>query len=275
MKKETDDRAHSEFSMSGFSRTVACPASIPLSKLAPPLPDHPSGIEGTEAHKCVEAFLKNPKKPYIIKNFLLKTYPDTMVQHGFETFNKIMAIVAGYPGATFEAETRIDTSHITEKGNFGTTDCVIIAGKTLIIIDYKYGVMPVDPAENWQLIGYALGTAKKHNYKFTYVELVIIQPRRRDNAPKVSVWKTTMKHLRTWEPRFLKAVARTKVKNPVVQIGSHCFFCPARVFNCPAYREKEFENAKELFQDVEADDWLEAFLKPRPKRGEKTNGRKR
>ena len=54
-------------------------------------------------------------------------------------------------------EQRLDFSEYVESG-FGTGDCVIIADKTLYIIDFKYGKgVPVDAAENPQMMLYALG----------------------------------------------------------------------------------------------------------------------
>ncbi len=265
-----DLKAHSEFSMSGFSRTAACPASIPLSKKAPPPVDHPSGIQGTNAHTCLETFLKNLKKPYIVKGMLLKTYPEEMVVHAHQTRDKLVALRDSIdPKAPLMSETRLDTSHITEPGNFGTTDCLIPStkAKTLVVADFKYGVMPVEVRDNWQLVGYALAALKKFDYAFKYVHQVVIQPRGRTTAPKLRAHISTARELREWEPKFLKAVARTKVKNPVVNPGSHCFFCPARGHTCPAHEKQAVDRALDDFEDLEIeDDWLTKFLKPK-KRG--------
>lgn len=251
-----DPKLHSEYSMSGFSRTIACPASIPLSKLAPVPEDNPAGIHGTNGHTCLEAFFKNQKHPYTVKSFLAKTFPKEMIDHAYEAYQEVMKIAARFPGASVHSEIKVDTSHFTEPGNFGTTDVAIVElFGTLVILDYKYGVMPVDPKENVQMIGYGLGMAKRYDYNFEYVELYILQPRGRTKEHWVRSWRTTMKNLRSWEKVFRNAVAETKKPNPKVNPGSHCFFCPSRTFNCPAHIERVTSRAQEDFVFDTEDMW--------------------
>jgi len=272
----TEVKAHSEFSASGSKRWVTCPASIPLSKLAPALPDNAAGKHGTDGHTCLEAFMNKPKSPYTVKNFLLKTFPKEMVQHAQEAFEIIHKIAAAFPGSEIRSETKVDTSHFTEPGNFGTVDCAIVElFGTLTVIDYKYGVMPVDPKDNTQGICYALGIAREFDYNFRDVHITIIQPRGRDTKEVVRTWKTTMKELRRWEPVFRMAVEEARGPDPTVSPGSHCFFCPSRTFNCPAHIEKVNSRAQEDFEfdtpeDEEFD--LDKFLDISP---EKPSPRKR
>lgn len=255
----SDQKAHSEFSMSGFARVDACPASIGLSKQAPPLPPNAAGEHGTNGHTCLEAFFKNPKRPFTVKDFLRKRFDNEMIDHAYESFQEIMKIASKYPGAEVHSEIRVKTDHLTEPGNFGTADCLIIElFGTLVVVDYKYGVMPVNPKDNWQLIGYALGAARKWNYNFEHVILVIVQPRGRTAAgtPWIRMHRYTMKDLLGWVPKFRAAVTRARSKNPAVNPGSHCFFCPSRVYNCPAHIAKVTSSAQDDF-DFDDPDLLE------------------
>jgi hypothetical protein len=236
---------------------------LSLSREAPPLPPHPAGEEGTEAHSVLETFIKRAKFPFTTKQFLLKNHNVEMVQHGLETLNKVTALRDKFdPAAPILSETRLDTSEFTAPGNFGTCDILIPAekAKTLIVLDYKYGVVPVDVKDNWQITGYALAASIKFKHAFKYVLQGVIQPRGRTSGPKFRSHAITLKELLAWKPKFLKAVERTKVKNPVVKIGGHCYFCPAREFNCPAYMEKTRDRLRDAFGDTADDDWLTGFL---------------
>lgn len=64
---------------------------------------------------------------------------------------------------------------------FGTGDCLIIANKTLYIIDLKYGRgVLVDAEDNPQMMLYALGALNIFDalYDIEEVEMTIFQPRK-------------------------------------------------------------------------------------------------
>ncbi len=271
----SEQKAHSEYGMSSSKRWIECAASIPLSKLAPPPLTNAAADHGTKGHECLEAFIKNPKNPFTVMNMLRGKYDEEMIQHAYESYEYIRALWAKHPGAELNSEERVDTSHFTEKGNFGTVDCSIIElFGTLYVLDYKYGVMPVDPVENTQAIGYALGIAKKWGYNFERVVVIIIQPRAR-SGKKTKVWEISMAKLKSYIPMFQNAVARTKEEDPEVVKGPHCFFCPARNYTCPTYMDQALERAQDDFEfdseDVFTTDEKEAvdefidFLAERPK----------
>ena len=77
------------------------------------------------------------------------------------------------------------------KDCFGTSDCVIIGGDTIVICDFKFGKLPV-PATSPQLRIYALGACELFGnlYDFTRIRTVIYQPRLAtvDEAEIVSIF---------------------------------------------------------------------------------------
>lgn len=81
--------------------------------------------------------------------------------------------------AFVELEARVDFSRYVKDG-FGTGDCIIVADKTLEIIDFKYGKgVRVEAAGNPQMKLYAIGALLKYNTLFDIdtVRMTIFQPR--------------------------------------------------------------------------------------------------
>lgn len=251
-KQIKEELKHAKYSCSQMYRTMACPASISLIEKAPPSPDTPASTEGVLTHECLEHFNTRTEKFPIVKKQLLKAHPPERVLRAELAYTRINQIRAQYPGAMFYAETKVDTSFFIEPGSFGTVDSAIaeLFG-TLTVIDFKNGVMPVDAVENPQGVCYALGIAAEHDFNFTDVHIGIIQPNSRTISRRESFWKITMKELRSWIPRIQKAVAETKKKNPKVNPGEWCFFCPAKNFNCPAHYGKKLEENNRLFELLE------------------------
>lgn len=270
-------KKHSEYSSSGAKRYINCAASISLSKLAPVQPDNPAALEGTKAHECLEKMLKDRYSMSRALQEARMCYMPEMVENCAWAFLEINKLLKKYPGAEFLIERKVDTSHFTAPDNFGTTDSAIVAPfDTLVVIDFKYGVMPVEAKENEQLISYALALAKEYDYCFEKVKFVILQPRSRSQNRRLSIWDTRIENLVRWEDTFKRAVAKTKEKNPAHKVGEWCFFCPSRTFNCPAHKEKINRKAADVFADYDNDDddWFENFMKTETKRG-KRNGKKR
>lgn len=256
-----EEKAHSEFACSSSKRWLNCHAAISLSAAAPPLPDNFASQEGTDAHFCLEQFLRYRGITDKVREKLLRTYPIGMVNDTFNVFEEIIRIRKLYDNAPIYPEQRVDTSHFTEPGNFGTSDCVIAQeGGTLVVIDFKYGVQPVDAFENEQAICYALAVAKKHKYNFKKVRLIILQPRSRVASKTMTEWTCSMSELRSWEPKLKAAVVAARAKNPKPVKGDWCFFCPARVYNCPIHIGVRNKAALDRFDTLEDDFDLDAFL---------------
>ena len=130
-------------------------------------------------------------------------------------------------GAQLLTEQRVDlTAWIP--GGFGTTDVAIIGGKTLHIIDLKYGKgVPVFAEGNPQLRLYALGTLAMLEmvYDIDEVKMTIYQPRI-DNVSSDTISATELK---SWGENEVKPAAELALSdNAPFAAGSWCQFCPAR-----------------------------------------------
>ncbi len=223
----TKVKSHAKYSPSSSHRWLECPASVELSALLPAAPDTAASREGTDAHTCLEIFLKNGiEKQLSTERFLVEKYPLQMVIHAAWAAKEIWKLTP--QGALLLAETRSELFHIDAEMH-GTTDASIVDHfGTLQIIDFKYGRMPVEVEENTQMIAYAIGIAHKFDYNFADVVCTVIQPRANHVAGPVRSWKLTIDSLLQWSGRFKLGVALTKHPEAPFKSGEHCFFCPAK-----------------------------------------------
>lgn len=124
------------------------------------------------------------------------------------------------------AEVRVDYSDYAPDG-FGTCDCTMVGGDTLIITDYKHGKgVPVSSENNSQMKLYALGALKK--YKAIYgntikrVVMVIEQLRLSDEPSK---WETTVDELVKWGESIRPIAEQAYSGTGEFVPGEHCRFC--------------------------------------------------
>lgn len=246
-----DEKLHAEFSASGSARWLACPGSIALSKDAPPQRESEYALEGTQAHVCLEQILTCGQDPDA-----QEAWPPEMFGHAYLAAEWIRRYKHELPGSELLVETKVDASHFTCEGQFGTLDAAVVQefGR-LVVIDYKYGagvaVYPCsdDGEANSQLVYYALGVASLYDYNFADVELVIIQPRAwTESGETVRSHVMTIEELMAWIPRFRDGVNATKRKDAPLASGSHCKWCPAATI-CPEIKNKAFKQAQIVFSD--------------------------
>lgn len=142
-------------------------------------------------------------------------------------------------------EQKLDFSCYVPDG-FGTGDCLIVADKTLHIIDFKYGLgVLVDAYENPQMMLYALGALRIFDslYDIEEVSMSIFQPRREN----VSTWSIPVSDLKQWAKETLKPKAELAYAGLGDYVpGTWCQFCKAAV-KCRARAEARMELAKYEF----------------------------
>jgi hypothetical protein len=253
-KSMSEKIAHSKFGASGAKRWLACPGSVALSLKAPPQKESSYAKEGTEAHACLEIFLRNNRGDVLsdqLARMCRGKYPDEMIEHVKTAFYEIRARKLDAPKAEFLCETRVELGFI-EEGMFGTVDAAIVEefGR-LTVIDFKYGAgILVDPADNPQLIYYALGLAHKFDYNFKDVALVIIQPRAEQDGRTTRQAIMSIEELMAWSAVFKGGVEACKKPEPEFSAGSHCRFCPATPI-CPEISKKALRQAQIDFAPIE------------------------
>jgi hypothetical protein len=225
-KKAALKKSHAKYAPSTLHRVMECPGSVELSA---PFPNEESAAakHGTDGHTCLDMLLKNgPNKQLATERFLREKYPAQMVIHAAWAAKEIWKRTP--KGAQLLSETKSECFHI-DPHLHGTTDAVIIEDfGTLHVIDYKYGVMPVEVEDNPQILAYAIGIAHQHDYNFDRVICTIIQPRANHGHGPVRSWVTSIENLLAWAHRFKKGIQAAKHPEAPFKAGEHCFFCPAK-----------------------------------------------
>ena len=239
---------HALLSPSSSERWLHCPKSVRLSEQ---FEDTTSvyASEGTEAHALCEHLVLTALGRYSTDpRSWFKQYSQEMQEaaEGYTAY--IMETVAafrqdGVDPSVF-VEQRLDMRSYV-KDCFGTSDCVIIGGDTIVICDFKFGKLPV-PATSPQLRIYALGACELFGnlYDFTRVRTVIYQPR----LATVDEAEITRDELYTWANDILAPTAKLAYDDEgEFACGDWCRFCRARN-HCRALADHQMELAQYDFK---------------------------
>lgn len=220
MGKKKEERTHALLSASSAKKWLYCtPSALLEDSIAEEESDYAK--EGTLAHGICELKLQ---KLFTDKNMTERTYKSRMKKlqgealyqaemEGYteEYADYVSSIAFSFPSAPFVAvEKRLDYSPWAPEG-FGTGDCIIIYGKDLHVIDFKYGKgVPVKAEGNPQMALYGLGAYNEYGVLFDIenIHFHIVQPR----IPNSSKWTTTLKELLDWGNLFVKPQAALAFK---------------------------------------------------------------
>ena len=226
---------HALLSASSAHRWLHCTGSPLLEK---EFPDTTSvyAQEGTLAHELCELKLKKyttvmPKGTYtrahnkIMKSELWQNEMEGTSETYLEYVKGIMLSCEIAPAVLIEK--RVDFSRYVPEG-FGTADCLILAGDTLHVIDYKHGKgVVVDADHNTQMMLYALGAMSELSllYRFKFVHMTIVQPR----VNNISEFTMTADELTEWGESVVKPKAEAAMSgNGEFEAGDWCRFCRAK-----------------------------------------------
>lgn len=226
---------HALLSASSAHRWLHCTGSP---KLEQEFPDSTSvyAQEGTLAHELCELKLKKyttimPKGTYtrahnkIMKSELWQNEMESTSETYLEYVKEIMLACEIAPAVLIEK--RVDFSRYVPEG-FGTADCLILAGDTLHVVDYKHGKgVVVDADHNPQMMLYALGAMSELSllYRFKFVHMTIVQPR----VNNISEFTMTADELTEWGEKVVKPKAEAAMSgNGEFEAGDWCRFCRAK-----------------------------------------------
>jgi hypothetical protein len=240
-------RAHALLSASSSSRWLKCPPSALAASLYPST-DTAYTREGTLAHEVAEVVARNlvdkgecwirrvdgviveiegyvPAPGSVTEEML-----DCASDYGLYIQERIKS-----PDAVVLLEQRLDFFPWVPDG-FGTGDCLILQGRHLDVIDYKYGQgVEVSAVDNSQMRLYGLGALHEFGeiYDVDSVSLHIFQPRK-DN---ISVETLTAAELLAWGAEIRPVAALAAEGKGEHTPGAHCRFCP-HAGVCPALAEQ-------------------------------------
>lgn len=239
---------HSILSPSSADRWMVCPGSVRMSQGYPNKSSKYSA-EGTVAHEIAAWCLTQDRRPTerlgdAIHCDGYEIRVDSEMVEAVETY---VDNIAGYrrPGAELFVEQRMSIAWYAEKGDEGTSDCVIIdlPAREIQVHDYKHGKGVLVAAEdNRQMKIYALSAIREFfpllgldDSDIDTVRLVIHQPRA-NKAP--SEWDCTIGELREFElevgtaARSAMALLECSDDDHVATFCTPsekgCKFCPAK-----------------------------------------------
>jgi hypothetical protein len=193
--------------------------------------------EGTILHSFAESALREEKEAYDYvgetreHNGYSLTLDDdlaAMIQSGLDYIDAI-------PGK-LHIETRVDLKRWMP-GQFGTTDVGIVGEKTITIFDWKFGLVPVSPIENEQVMIYALGfwdNIARYLSNATKFRLVIWQPRAPGGGGE---WEISLDDLLAFGKEVKrKAAATYNPDAPRIAGSKQCPHCDgAKTLTCAEY----------------------------------------
>lgn len=236
-------RGHALLSPSGAHRWMAC---TPSALLEASFPDTTSqaAAEGTLAHEICEIKARQkffPNKTdigYIAKGVLTKELnklrKDPLFQDEMEGYTDDYVAELDYYALQFQGrphialETRLDLTDWVPEG-FGTADCIMIGGNTLLVADFKYGKgVRVSAENNPQMQIYALGALRKFSliYQIEKVVMMIIQPRL---SPSPDIWVESIEDLLAFGEHVKEQAALAmEGKGEYCPGEDQCRFCRAR-----------------------------------------------
>jgi len=219
--------AHAKLGASNAHRWMACPGSVAAED---GLPDKtsPFALEGTEAHDLAEKALLSDDA-----NDVLDKHPNSEMAEFVRVYTDyVLAHSTPIAADAMEIEQRVDYSDWVP-GGFGTADAVIVNGKTLHVVDLKYGMgVRVDAEENPQGMLYALGAYAIWSM-FQHIDRVlitIVQPR----LDHISEWEITVPALLRWAELAKQRAELTAEPDAPREPGEkQCRFCKAKA-SCQA-----------------------------------------
>lgn len=226
-------RAHALLSASSSARWLACPPSA-VAAAAYPNQDTVFTREGTLAHEVAELVVQHDAHLHIedLQNWINSEDVTPEMIECAESYRDFVQELVKDESAIVLFERRVDFSPWVP-GGFGTADCIIIQGRRMDVIDYKYGAgVKVSAEGNPQMMLYGLGAL--NDYGFIYdvqeVGLHIFQPRMNN----VSDYETGAAELTHWGEYVVKPTAAKAAKGAGEMVaGEHCRFCP-HAGRCPA-----------------------------------------
>lgn len=246
---------HAVCSASASERWLHCTAAP---RYEEQFPDNSSeyGEEGRTAHSVCELFGRKKFTPMSESAFtealddVKKSpyYNDEML-HTADVYVQFLTEKAmsfnGAPHVAFEV--KVDYSHVAPEG-FGTCDCIMFAGNTLRITDYKHGKgVAVSSIDNSQMRLYALGALKLYQAIYgdtiTDVYTSIVQPRITEDVTEEHL---TVPELKAWG-ESIKPTAQIAFTGmgATFEPGDWCKFCRGKaVCKARANRNTAFEEFK-------------------------------
>ena len=234
---ETVTEAHAPLAPSSAHIWAICPGSVVMQQHYPETDESPEAREGTAAHWYAAEILRGLVPGPVAPNGVPVTAE--MVDSVQGLLIDVRDTLASHPGAELHVERRVHMP-IIHAENWGTADVFVVdhARRWLGVWDFKYGHRYVSPAENLQLIDYAVGMLREvapcAEWPQWRVSLNIAQPRNYHASGPIREWQTNGGVLLDeYVPRLHESARLAMQPEAPLLSNEHCRDCTAR-HACPA-----------------------------------------
>lgn len=240
---------HALLSASSSKRWLNCTPSARLEEQFGREDAGPYAEEGTAAHALAEhkvkkCLRKRSKRP--VSDYQCDEMEECTDGYASYVMEQVELAKQDCKDPVILIEQRLDYSSYVPEG-FGTGDLLIVADKTLTVIDLKYGKgVAVDAEWNPQMMLYGLGALELFDaiYDIDTVRMTIYQPR----LESVSTWEISVSALMEWVEMELKPKAQLAIHGEgEFHCGSWCRFCKAKN-TCRARAEEYLRLAQMEFK---------------------------
>lgn len=234
---------HLKYGPSSAARWLTCPASLLAPKIH--ITTSEAASEGTAAHSlcqrcwllgCDPEDLRGEEIEADGRTFIVG---DEMIEGARLYLDTIEAHMTRLGASADEVRTEAFLVHPANEDFGGTADVLICSGGELVVIDYKFGMFPVEVENNPQLMCYALLALAENAardpkdpnlHRITDVRVVVVQPRAHHVDGPVRSWEVDSIELCAFGDRVIEAL--TAEPDETFAAGDHCKFCP-RETECP------------------------------------------
>ena len=241
--------AHSPFGGSGAARVLRCSASVRLIERVPAYlrKSSPYADRGTALHSAMALLIEKQRRIDDLVGETIDNYVITIddVENALRPVLAYVEALLDAPGAEYYLEQRVVFPGIAD--TFGTCDLLVRIGRTIYVIDFKFGagvrVLALYPdgdedIVNAQLLFYGAAARPSLPTFFAGVDtivLTILQPQSIEpDAEMVSSVTVTHGELDEFIAVYRVACEEALAPAPRLEKGLHCRFCAARPI-CPAH----------------------------------------
>jgi hypothetical protein len=235
---------------SSLARIMQCAGFSTITDL-PPNTSNDAAKLGTAAGEYLEAMLTQrtitPKVNLQAENGVY--FDEEMKFHLVPFAKELLNTVEG----EILCETRIDWMSESGVQIRGQYDMSYVLDNTLFIEDLKYGYGIIDPKENWQLLGYAIGEVIRQGRAFDEIVLRIFQPRPRHEDGPLREWRITYQELLNYKAQIEKQLKKVAMGLKELVSGKSCKWCPAAGERCPAINRALYEGVDIVMSDFTQD----------------------
>lgn len=221
--------AHSVFSASSSARWTKCAAAIRMS-LGIEGTTNPSAELGTAAHELGEFCLRMGINSFDCMGIIFNNHVvDEAMCDAVQLYIAFIRDLCRKYNVDPMLEKRV---YMTSVGDdvFGTSDCIVVVGDHMFVIDYKHGYGVVEVENNTQAIFYVIATLDTLNLwnVIKHVHTHIIQPRANHVDGAIRSHSYTIDQMVAWQAFFKQTVENARKADSGFVAGDHCKYCPAR-----------------------------------------------